>query len=85
MNYICNVNIRMHGFCKCCYRFCDWEIKKRDFNMEIRRFPFSYDEGLSLRRTPWDSANYGEQGTNQTGIPIWNFPVCDTTNILLIL
>jgi len=31
--------------------------------MEIRRFPFSYDEGWSLRRTPGDSANYGEQGS----------------------
>ena len=30
--------------------------------MEIRRFTFSYDEGWSLRRTPEDGANYGEQG-----------------------
>ena len=30
------------------------EIKKRQFYMEIRRFPFSYDKGWSLRRTPGD-------------------------------
>jgi len=33
----------------------------REYNMEIRRFPFYDDEGWSLCRTPEDDASYGER------------------------